>query len=156
MVPLWPIDENQRECVAEAFATGSLMAIATRDMTGTLSDAPELAAQVARLGELRKATAPFVSHGLFHDTIGIDVENGSGFVYTSPAGLAVTLANSKDKQANVKVTVRPEQLGKAAGPHWTLRVEGAEPVRLSPVRTDDRVSFDVTLPPYAAAVVTGE
>jgi len=49
MIPVWCIDENQRDVIAEAFGLGSFLAIATRDMTGRLSDAPELAAQVKRL-----------------------------------------------------------------------------------------------------------
>ena len=46
MIPCWCIDENQRDVIAEAFAVGAFMAIATRDMTGLLSDVPDLAAQI--------------------------------------------------------------------------------------------------------------
>ena len=156
MIPCWCIDENQRPAVAEAFAIGSFMAIATRDMTGMLSDAPELAAHVARLAELRKATAPFVSHGRFRDTTGINVEGGLGYAFTSPGGIAVTLANSKGEPARVKLTVRPEELGSAGVCDLTLHVEGAEPARLSGECGEDGLSLDVELPPYGAGVVTGQ
>jgi hypothetical protein len=156
MVPLWPIDENQRECIAEAFATGSLMAIATRDMTGMLSDAPELAAQIARLAELRKATAQFVSHGRFRDNTGITVEGGLGYAFTSPSGAAVTLANSTPEPTKVKLTIQPEELGSPAVGDSMLHLEGAEPVLISPAKESDWLSVEVELPPYGAGVVTVE
>jgi len=84
MIPAWCIDENQRDVLAEAFAVGSFLAIATRDMTGRLSDAPALAGQVKRLARLRKATARSsatasssrrAAHG----------QGREGFAYLSPA-----------------------------------------------------------------------
>ena len=103
MIPCWCIDENQRDVIAAAFATGSFMAIATRDMTGRLSDDPELAAQLGRLARLRKETAPFVSHGRFLDNRGLKIRGGTGYVYESPGGLAVALANEKPVKAGLQV-----------------------------------------------------
>ena len=81
---------------------GSFMAIATRDMTGSLSDAPELAAQVARLAKMRKATAPFVAHGRYRDNRGLDVEGGFGVAYTSKHGVAIALANGDARKAKLR------------------------------------------------------
>lgn len=155
MVPLWPIDENQRAYTAEAFATGSLMAIATRDMTGKLSDAPALARQIKRLAALRKATAPWISHGTFRDDRGLRVEGGRGFVYTSDRGLAVTLANPEAKKARMKVRLRPEELdGKSVCGTFVFRVEGAAPKEIRPPRRGGALIFEADLPAFGAAVLT--
>lgn len=154
MVPCWCLDENQRDMVAEAFAMGSFMAIATRDMTGKLSDAPELAAQVARLAKLRKATAAWVAHGQFMDDRGLRVRGATGYVYASRRGLAVTLANGRSRPATAKVTLTPAELGRAAGGTCTLYVEGARPQCVPPQRRGESLAFGVKLPSYAAAVLT--
>jgi hypothetical protein len=156
MIPVWCIDENQRDVIADAFAVGSFMAIATRDMAGKLSDVPALAQQVKRLAALRKATAPFVSHGTFRDTLGLKVENGRGYVYTSDRGLAVTLANGSAKKTRLDVKLAPAAVGQTPGRSGTLYVEGAKPVRLAPARRSGTLSFEVSLPPYAAGVFTLE
>ena len=154
MIPCWCIDENQRDALAEAFATGSFLAIATRSMTGLLSEAPELAAQVARLARLRKATAAWVNHGQFMDNRGLKIRGGKGYVYTSPRGLAVALANSKPRKATVKITLTPAALGREAGGLCTLHVEGEKPRRVTPDRRGEALSLSVTLPPYGAGVLT--
>jgi hypothetical protein len=154
MVPLWPVDEHQRAHVAEAFATGSLLALATRDITGKLSDAPELARQVQRLAALRKATAPFVSHGTFRDDRGLNVEGGKGFVYASDRGLAVALANPDGKRARLKAVLRAGELGRKAGGAFVFRAEGATPQEIRPVRRGGAYVFDLKLPAYGAGVLT--
>lgn len=154
MVACWCIDENQREAVAEAFAVGSFLAIATRDMTGRLSDAPDLAAQVARLAHLRRATAPFVSHGRFMDDRGLKVQGAKGFVFASPQGLAVTLANASARRRTARLALAPAALGKEVGADCTLHVEGEEPRRVTARRRGESLTLRVPLPPYAAAVVT--
>ena len=154
MVPCWCIDENQRDVIADAFGLGSYLAIATQDMTGLLSDDPDLAAQVARLARLRKATAPFVSHGQFRDDRGLQVDGGKGYVYTSPGGVAATLANGRPRPSTVKVSLSPEALGRPAGTTGSLFVEGEEPKPVSLGRRGDTVSLSVRLPAYGAGVLT--
>ena len=156
MIPVWCIDENQRDVIAEAFAFGSFLAIATRDMTGHLSDAPELAAQVRRLARLRKATAPFVSHGRFLDDRGLTVKGGKGYVYTSARGLAVTLANGLPRKKTLRVTLAPGKLGGLRGAAGTVFVEGAAPCSVRPRRRGDTWTFHVALPAYGAGVLTLE
>ncbi|MCE9616079.1 MAG: hypothetical protein K8T26_17545 [Lentisphaerae bacterium] len=156
MVPLWPVDETQRDCIAEAFATGSLMAIATRDMTGKLSDAPALARQIRRLAALRKATAPWVSHGTFRDDRGLCVEGGKGFLYTSGRGLAVAAANRQPKPARVKATVASDVLRGVPDATCRLHVEGEAPRTIRPVRRRGGASFDLALPAYGAGVLVWE
>lgn len=156
MIPGWCIDENQRDVIADAFATGSFMAIATRDMTGLLSDAPELAAQVKRLATLRKATAPFVSHGRFLDNRDLTVEGGKGYVYTSARGLAVTLAKGLPKKTTLRVTLATGKFADIAGSKCTIFVEGAKPVPISPTRRGGKWSVEVKMPAYGAAIWTIE
>jgi hypothetical protein len=156
MVPLWPVDETQRDCVAEAFATGSLMAIATRDMTGKLSDAPELAQQIKRLAALRKATAPFVSHGTFRDDRGLRVDGGRGFVFTSASGVGVTLANSVAKPALLDVRLDASLALRGASGRCLLHIEGRKPAVVRPVRRGGGARVSVRLPAFGAGVLTLE
>src|SRR4030095_4093701 len=133
---------------------GSFMAVATRDMTGLLSDEPELAAQVARLAKLRKATASLVNHAQFRDHRGLKVEGGKGYVYTSLRGIAITVANGKPQPNTLNLSLTPEALGKSAAASGTLFVEGEEPKPVSPQRRGDTLSLSVALPPYGAGVLT--
>jgi len=153
MIPCWPIDENQRDVLANAFAVGSFLALATRDMTGVLSDAPAIAAQVARLAELRRATAPFVSHGVFQDTCGLIVEGGKGYVYRSAHGLAVTLANSAARKARLRVTLDATRLDLSSA-DAVLHVEGAAPHPITLRKRNGAFTCSVVLPAYAAGVIT--
>jgi hypothetical protein len=154
MIPCWCIDENQMPAIAEAFAMGSFMAIATRDMTGKLSDAPELAAQMARLAKLRKATAPFVAHGRYMDDRGLAVEGGFGVAYTSENGIAVALANGTARRARLKVALRSEELGAEALGDCLLYTEGRPAARIAARRRGMNVKFEVALPAYQAGVIT--
>ena len=154
MIPVWCIDENQRGVLAEAFAFGSFLAVATRDMTGRLSEAPELAAQIKRLAALRKATAAFVSHGQFLDDRGLAVKGGRGLVYRSGAGLAVALANGQARAKTLRVTPDIAAFpGFVPGP-CTLFVEGEKPLPAAASGRSLRRTCAVTLSPYAAAVLT--
>lgn len=154
MIACWCIDENNRDVLAEAFAAGSFLAIATRDMTGMLSDVPELAAHVKRLADLRKATAPFVSHGQFRDNRGLTVQGGKGYVYTSAHGVAVTLANRQNRKATLKVTLDGAAFDKPIGATGTLYVEGEAPRPVTMQLRGDRLSVSVALPAYGAGVLT--
>jgi hypothetical protein len=154
MIPCWCIDENQRDVVSDAFATGSFMAVATRDMTGLLSDAPDLAAHVARLARLRKETARFVSHGRFVDDRGLEVRGGKGYVYHTPRGVAVTLANGKSTPAVLAVELSPSAVGLRDAAGWLLHHEGEKAAAVRPEPRGDTLRFRVTLPPYGAAVLT--
>jgi hypothetical protein len=156
MTPVWCIDENQRDVLAEAFAMGSFLAIATRDMTGTLSEAPELAAQVKRLAKLRKETALFVSHGQFLDNRGLKVEGGKGYVYASQHGLAVTLANGQPRRKRLSVSLDTTRFPDMAQNQHTFYLEGATPRLVTPISNNRYMTFRVSLPAYAAAVLTIE
>jgi hypothetical protein len=154
MIPVWCIDENQRDVIAEAFALGSFLAIATRDMTGRLSDAPELAAQVNHLAQLRMATALFVSHGRFVDQRGLSVKGGKGYVYTSSPGLAVTLANGLPRKKTLQVALDLSAFEGFRPSTCLLYAEGAEPQPVEPHRRGDAWVFQAALPAYGAAVLT--
>jgi hypothetical protein len=153
-IPCWCIDENQRDVIAEAFAIGAFFAIATRDMTGLLSQAPELAAQVQRLAELRKATAPFVAHGQFMDNRGLRVEGGKGYVYSSARGMAVTLANGQPESRTLRVTLDAAMYADLGSQPCALLVEGFAPRAIAPECREGVWTVDVTLPAYAAGVLT--
>lgn len=150
----WCIDENERDVLGKAFAMGNFLAIATRDMTGKLSDEPELARQIARLAKLRKSTAPFVSHGRFMDNRGLSVENGDAYVFSSAAGLAVAMANGEPRQSTLKIALRPEEIGLVPAGKGLLHMEGAEPAPISPRRRGGNWSVEVKVPSYGAAIWT--
>ncbi|MFH1476265.1 MAG: DUF6259 domain-containing protein [Verrucomicrobiota bacterium] len=156
MIPCWCIDENERDVLSKAFAMGSFLAIATRDMTGKLSDEPALAQHIARLAKLRKATAPFVSHGRFLDNRGLSVEHGNAYVFASDAGLAVTMANGKATQKTLEITLTPEETGFVPAGKGLLHIEGAEPIPIAPTRRGGKWSLEVKVPAYGAAIWTME
>jgi hypothetical protein len=156
LIPVWCIDENQRDVIADAFAVGSFLAIATRDMTGLLSDAPALAGQVKRLARLRKATAAFISHGQFQDNRGLTVEGGTGYVYASPRGLAITLANGLPKATTLRATLASRKLDPYVASRCTLFVEGEEPRAIVPRRRGEALRFQIRLPARGAGVLTLE
>ncbi|MDD5705107.1 MAG: hypothetical protein PHR35_04220 [Kiritimatiellae bacterium] len=152
MIPVWCIDENQFDVIAEAFAIGAFFAVATRDMTGRLSDVPALAERVRRLAALRKATAAWVNHGQFVDQRGLAVEGGKGFVYVSSGGMAVTLANAAPMPRTVRVTLDPEVHGGLAPKRWILHLEGEPPRAVRPAGRG-LLRFSVALPGYGAGVL---
>ncbi|MBT9147597.1 MAG: hypothetical protein DDT32_01359 [Syntrophomonadaceae bacterium] len=125
-------------------------------MTGRLSDEPALARQIARLAKLRKSTAPFVSHGRFLDNRGLSVENGNAYVFSSAAGLAVTMTNGKVRKRTLKITLKPEESGFVPAGKGLLHVEGAAPVPISPRRRGGQWSVEVKVPSYGAAIWTIE
>jgi hypothetical protein len=110
MCLLWCIDEFQQSVLAKAFAMGSFLAIATRGMTGLISDEPAFAERITRLGKLRKRTAAFVSHGRFVDNRGLSVKGGDGFVFLSNAGAAVTLANGAGEETELNINFAAEEI----------------------------------------------
>jgi hypothetical protein len=68
----------------------------------------------------------------------------------------VTLANGSAKKTRLDVKLAPAAVGQTPGRSGTLYVEGAKPVRLAPARRSGTLSFEVSLPPYAAGVFTLE
>ena len=150
----WYIDENERDVLSKAFAMGNFLAIATRDMTGRLSDEPALAEHIARLAKLRKSTAPFVSHGRFLDNRGLTVENGDAYVFLSDAGLAVTMANGKAVKKTLKITLEPEETGLVPTGKGLLHIEGTKPVPIHPTRSGDKWNLEIQMPAYGAAIWT--
>jgi hypothetical protein len=153
MIPCWCIDENQNDVLAEAFAMGSFLAIATRDLGGKLSDVPDLAARIARLARLRKATAPFVNHAQFLDNRGLNVQGAKGYLYASPRGFAVTLANGKPRKAKIKVVLSPEVLGRNLPNQAVFHTESAAPTSISLTRRGHSLVLTLELPPRAAGVL---
>jgi hypothetical protein len=90
------------------------------------------------------------------DNQGLEVQGGKGYVYTSPRGLAITLANGKPRRTKVKVTLTPAVLGMKVDPNSALFVEGEEPRSITPEGSGDTLSFSVALPAYGAGVMTAE
>lgn len=154
LIPCWCMDENQRDVIAEAFAYGSFFAVATRDMTGRLSDAPAIAKQVARLSDLRRKTAPFVSHGLFRDNKGLRVIGGIGFAYESEAGLAVALANPAPRRKTLQVELDLSAYGGFVPIECQLFRESGEPNSMQPGRQGETWTFPVELPAFQAGILT--
>jgi hypothetical protein len=148
----WVINEHERDVIAKAFAQGHLLALNTHQMNGLLSDAPELAAHVARLARLRRETAAYVAEGTFRDNRGITVEGGEGYAYVSEAGLAVSLANPEKRVSSVRVTLSPETLGRQATSGGLYYDEDGTVQEVEPKVHNDGVVLEAKLPPYGAAV----
>ncbi len=154
VTPAWCIDENQRDVVAEAFMYGSLFAVATRDMMGRLSDAPDLAAQIGRLGRLRRQTAAYVCQGRFMDNRGLTVVGGRGAVYVSDPGLGVVLANGSSRSRTVRVALDLAAFTGFVVDECGLHLEGADAVRIEPKQRGSVLSFRVGVRARQAAILT--
>ena len=151
---VWCTDEYQRPVLSKAFAMGSFLAIATRGMTGLLSDAPEYAAQIGRLAKLRKETAPFVSHGRFVDKRGLIVTGGEGYVYLSEGGLAVTLANGKPDAVEVTVRLLPGKLSDKRLETGHVHFENGIVAAADPAKKGEEWELSLKLDGYSAAIWT--
>jgi len=151
---IWCTDEFQRPFLAKGFALGSFLAIATRGMTGRLSDVPAYAEQIARLGQLRKKTAMFASQGRFVDKRGLIVAGGDGYVFTSKVGLAVALANGNSAPAELSVEIEPKALTDRRLIAGTVHLEDGREIAAQPTMKNGRWTLSVTLPEYAAAIWT--
>ena len=151
---VWPTDENQRSRLSKAFSYGAFLAIATRDMTGLLSEEPEFAEHVARLGELRRRTSEYVVHGRFIDQLGMRITGGFGKVFLSKRGVAVTLANSENEATDVDLELDSGEFPELNFEKSLILVEGEEAIRAQPKVAGEVWKFRITLPPYAAAVLT--
>lgn len=152
---IWCTDEFQRPFLARGFALGSFFAIATRGMTGRLSDAPEYAAQIARLDKLRKRTATFVSQGgRFVEKRGLRVQGGEAYVFTSKAGVAVTLANGAATKAILSIELDPKSLTNRHLAEGTIHLEGGRILSAKPSMKDGRWTLNIPLDAYAAGIWT--
>jgi len=148
----WCIDENERDVIAKAFAMGCLLALMTRELGGLLSDEPELAAQVARLAQLKNETAAFLVDARFLDKRGVSVEGGDAYVFDSAGGIVVTLANSEPREQAIKVVLAPDVLNKHVAPTGALHIEGMPVREVSSPNRDGRLTLEASLPPYGAGV----
>jgi len=151
---IWCTDEFQRPSLARGFAMGSFFAIATRGMTGKLSDAPDFAAQIARLAVLRTKAAAFVADGRFVDKRGLIVTGGEGYAFTSRAGIAVTLANGASTPAKLSIDLKPSSLTQRSVTWGTVLREDGSEIPAEVIVQNGRWSLVVDLPAYAAAVWT--
>ena len=151
---IWCTDEFQRPVLARGFALGSFLAIATRGMTGRLSDIPAYAEQIARLGQLRKKTAAFASQGRFVDKRGLKIAGGEGYVFTSKVGLAVTLANANSEPAELSIELDPKALTDKNLSTGAIHLEDGREIAAKPTMKNGRWLLSVTLPEYAAAIWT--
>jgi hypothetical protein len=151
---IWCTDEFQRPVLARAFALGSFLAIATRGMTGRLSDAPAYAEQLARLNKLRQKTASFASQGQFVDKRGLKVAGGEGYVFISKAGLAITLANGNAAPAELHIELDPGRVTPRRLAVGAVHFEDGRENAITPATKGGRWTASVTLPAYAAAIWT--
>ena len=154
MCLLWCTDEFQQEVLPKAFAMGAFFAIATRGMTGLLSDEPAFAERIARLAKLRKKTASFVSHGRFVDKRGLSVKGGEGFVFLSDAGVAVTLANGKDEPAELVIELATGEVSDGRLERGTIHFEDGSGSDADPVERSGVWELTVSLPDGEAAIWT--
>jgi len=154
MCIIWPTDENQRSRLAKAFSYGALLAVATRDMTGLLSEAPEFAEHIARLADLRKNTLDYIARGRFVDQRGLSLNGGTGNVFLSDRGVGITLANSSNEAVELKIMLDPAMLPSLDVERGVFYSENGESLDAKPRFVDNRYIFNASLDPYAAAVWT--
>ena len=148
----YPIDENDLDLIAKAFARGNVLSLMTTDLEKLLSDCPELAVRVSRLAKLRKATAPYLAYGMFRDNRGLTIEGATGYVYTSQAGLAVAIANTTEDEASVKVQLSTKNFDKDISGNSILYLEDGSTPDIPLNYANGSVTMEMSLPPLEVAV----
>lgn len=105
LIPVWVVD-HQPEILNQIFILNCWAAFKSGAMEKTLDDYPDFAKDVAALAALRKKTAEFVANGIFRDRDGLKIEgDAEAFIYQSSTGIAVAVADIKNKQSQIKLTV---------------------------------------------------
>ena len=152
MLIAWGVDENDRDVIPEIFAKNQLLALMTTDLDRYLSEEPELASHVARLAKLRGDTKDFVASGTFRDDLGLEVEGGLGYLFTSAKGLAVALGNKESDPQTIRFTLCPEAVGQVPVSHGRLYVEGERAAQAITEDRDGQLELQVSLPAFGSAV----
>jgi len=122
----WVID-HEPERAALAFAMGMQLCLMTHGGEGTLEDAPELAALVARLAELRKTTAARTTLARFRDRRGLTIDADDSlvaFAYDSPHGPAV-IAAAPGAPARGRIAVERDAFSAPGTGGELLRLDGS-------------------------------
>ena len=106
----WVVDHQVR-VMNRAFALGFLLALTTGATEETLAEYPAFAERVRELAALRKRCAGFTMFGRFCDQSGLTVDGATAYVYSSPKGLAVVIAETTEKEQSVRLLLDPARLG---------------------------------------------
>jgi hypothetical protein len=151
MILSWGIDQLDRDIIPEVFAKGHHFATMIYNLDGMLSDHPEFAAHIHRLSVLKKETLEYVAHGRFLDKKGLDIDGGIGYVYSSDAGMAVTIGNKEKKENKIKVRFSNEDI-KGDICNSKLHIEGTKAIDALVQKNGDHYEVELTLPPYGSSI----
>jgi len=147
----WVVD-HQPTVLNRAFVMGFLMAFTTGMAEQSLDAYPEFGARVARLAALRKRCAEYLAHGRFRDTLGLEIEGTTAYVYDAPDGLAVAFADTENVARSVRITLDPAALNRRAkGPRMLYRLDGSA-APAGEALPDGRLRMEVELPALDVAV----
>ncbi len=102
-IGVWGVDENQYEILADAFALGAMLAVATKGMNGKLSDVPYLAERIKSLTELKAQVKDYLIEGEFLDTQFLTSNNCNAYLYKGDNFYCIALANNKDETVKAQV-----------------------------------------------------
>ncbi|MFH1007461.1 MAG: DUF6259 domain-containing protein [Candidatus Latescibacterota bacterium] len=149
----WVIDHQPVE-LNRAFAQGFLVAFTTSMAEQSLEVYPEFGARVAQLAKLRKQTADFIAHGRFRDNVGLQVKDVIAYVYTSPQGLGVTVAETENRARRACVVLDPTVLGRGNPQRGTLCRQDGSTSPAGRVLPDGRIELELELPALEVAVWT--
>ena len=103
--------DHQPTVLNKFFALGFLMAFTSGKLEKTLDDYPDFGQRVAQLKALRVQCADYIAEGRFRDKLGLEVKNTLAYVYDSPKGLGVIVADTQNKTRKVRVVVNPALVG---------------------------------------------
>ena len=128
------------------------MAFTSGKLEKTLDDYPEFGRRVAQLKALRVQCADFVAEGRFCDKLGLEVKNTLAYVYESPKGVGIVMADTQNKTQKVRMVLNPARVGHGqAKPGMLYRQDGSS----SPagkIRSDGRLCLEFTLPALEVAI----
>jgi len=144
--------DHQPQVLNKFFALGFLMAFTSGGLEKTLDDYPEFGRRVAQLRALRLKCADYICHGRFRDKTGMEAENTLAYVYDSPGGLGVIIADTKNEERKVRVVLDLPVLGRNKASGGRLYRQDGTVSSAGKMLPDGRICLDFNLPALEVAV----
>jgi hypothetical protein len=149
---LCAVVDHQPGVLNRFFALGFLMAFTSGRLEQTLDEYPDFGRRVAQLQALRAKCAEVICHGRFRDTLGLEAENTLAYVYESPKGLGVIIADTKNEAQKVRVVVNPSAFGRSNAGQGTLYRQDGTEGPAGALLPDGRMCLECELPALEVAV----
>jgi len=144
--------DHQPAVLNKYFALGFLMAFTSGKLEKTLDDYPDFGRRVSQLKALRVQCADYIAEGRFRDKLGLEVKNTLAYVYESPKGAGIIMADTQNKAQKVRVVLNPTLLGHGKARQATLYRQDGSSTLAGKTLPDGRLCLEFNLPALEVAI----